>query len=143
MAKKQENEKDIIVRMVQKYREWYYERFTVPVQYSSNNAYVVEYNTMKGIYNMLVGTYRSKYPTVIPGDEIVLGMWERMLSYLKEKKNYYFTNLLSIHRSYNTITAMLMRHNQKQKQAAGAKLGEKQQQKLDFLNQMLNNGNKQ
>ena len=142
MAKKLENEKDIIVRMVQKYRTWYQERFSVPVQYSSQNAYVIEYNTMKGIYNMLVGTYRAKYPTVIPGDNMIFGMWERLLAYLTEKNSYYWTTLTSIHHGYNTITAQLIRHNQKQKNAENKKLGDKQQQKLDFLNQMLN-GNKQ
>lgn len=142
MPKKLENDKDIIVRMVQKYREWYRERFSVPVQYSSQNAYVIEYNTMKGLRNMLEGTYRYKNPTVIPGDDILLGMWQRLLDYLKEKNTYCYASLSSIHRNYNTIAAMLMRHQQKQKDAENKKLGDKQQQKLDFLNQMLN-GNKQ
>jgi len=141
--KKLENEKDIIVRMVLKFRQWYQDRFNCPVQYSSQNAYAIEYNTMKGIYNMLVGSYRYKNPAVIPGDDMVLGMWERLLDYLKEKNTYCYASLSSIHRNYNTIAAMLMRHNQKQKQPAAAKLGEKQQQKFDFFNQMLNNGNKQ
>jgi len=136
--KKSENEKDIIVRMVQKYREWYRERFSVPVQYSSQNAYVIEYNTMKGIFNMLVGTYRAKNPQVIPGDNIIFGMWERLLAYLTEKNSYYWTTLTAIHHGYNTITAQLIRHTQKQRSAETKKLGEKQQQKLDFLNQMLN-----
>jgi hypothetical protein len=139
---KQENEKDLIVRMITAFRQWYMERFSVPVQYSSRNAYIVEYNTMKGLRNMLEGTYRYKNPTVIPGDNIILGMWQRLLDYLKEKNTYCYASLLSIHRNYNTIAAMLMRHQQKQKIAENKKLGDKQQQKLDFLNQMLN-GNKQ
>lgn len=139
---KSANEKDIIVRMITAFRQWYMERFSVPVQYSSRNAYIVEYNTMKGLRNMLEGTYRYKNPTVIPGDEILLGMWQRLLDYLKEKNTYCYASLSSIHRNYNTIAAMLMRHQQKQKDAENKKLGDKQQQKLDFLNQMLN-GNKQ
>lgn len=139
---KQETEKDLIVRMITAFRQWYMERFSVPVQYSSRNAYIVEYNTMKGLRNMLEGTYRYKNPTVIPGDNIILGMWQRLLDYLKEKNTYCYASLLSIHRNYNTIAAMLMRHQQKQKDAENKKLGDKQQQKLDFLNQMLN-GNKQ
>ena len=139
---KQETEKDLIVRMITAFRQWYMERFSVPVQYSSRNAYIVEYNTMKGLRNMLEGTYRYKNPTVIPGDNIILGMWQRLLDYLKEKNTYCYASLLSIHRNYNTIAAMLMRHQQKQKIAENKKLGDKQQQKLDFLNQMLN-GNKQ
>ena len=139
---KQESEKDLIVRMITAFRQWYMERFSVPVQYSSRNAYIVEYNTMKGLRNMLEGTYRYKNPTVIPGDNIILGMWQRLLDYLKEKNTYCYASLLSIHRNYNTIAAMLMRHQQKQKIAENKKLGDKQQQKLDFLNQMLN-GNKQ
>ncbi|MEE3448442.1 MAG: hypothetical protein VZQ51_07520 [Bacteroidales bacterium] len=139
---KQEIEKDLIVRMITAFRQWYMERFSVPVQYSSRNAYIVEYNTMKGLRNMLEGTYRYKNPTVIPGDNIILGMWQRLLDYLKEKNTYCYASLLSIHRNYNTIAAMLMRHQQKQKIAENKKLGDKQQQKLDFLNQMLN-GNKQ
>lgn len=139
---KQENEKDLIVRMITAFRQWYMERFSVPVQYSSRNAYIVEYNTMKGLRNMLEGTYRYKNPTVIPGDDILLGMWQRLLDYLKEKNTYCYASLSSIHRNYNTIAAMLMRHQQKQKDAENKKLGDKQQQKLDFLNQMLN-GNKQ
>lgn len=139
---KQEIEKDLIVRMITAFRQWYMERFSVPVQYSSRNAYIVEYNTMKGLRNMLEGTYRYKNPTVIPGDNIILGMWQRLLDYLKEKNTYCYASLSSIHRNYNTIAAMLMRHHQKQKDAENKKLGDKQQQKLDFLNQMLN-GNKQ
>lgn len=139
---KQEIEKDLIVRMITAFRQWYMERFSVPVQYSSRNAYIVEYNTMKGLRNMLEGTYRYKNPTVIPGDNIILGMWQRLLDYLKEKNTYCYASLLSIHRNYNTIAAMLMRHQQKQKDDENKKLGDKQQQKLDFLNQMLN-GNKQ
>lgn len=139
---KQEIEKDLIVRMITAFRQWYMERFSVPVQYSSRNAYIVEYNTMKGLRNMLEGTYRYKNPTVIPGDDILLGMWQRLLDYLKEKNTYCYASLLSIHRNYNTIAAMLMRHQQKQKDTENKKLGDKQQQKLDFLNQMLN-GNKQ
>lgn len=140
MAKKEEEKKDLVVRMITAYRQWYMERFSVPVQYSSRNAYIVEYNTMKGLRNMLEGTYRYKNPTVIPGDNIILGMWQRLLDYLKEKNTYCYASLLSIHRNYNTIAAMLMRHQQKQKNAEYKKLGDKQQQKLDFLNQMLNNG---
>ncbi|MCR4559701.1 MAG: hypothetical protein K5685_06445 [Bacteroidales bacterium] len=136
--KKLENNKDIIVRMVQKYRTWYQERFSVPVQYSSQNAYVIEYNTMKGIFNMLVGTYRAKNPQVIPGDNMIFGMWERLLAYLTEKNNYYYMTIGSIHKSYNTIIAQLIRHNQKLASAETKKLGEKQQQKLNFLTQMMN-----
>ena len=44
--KKSENDKDIIVRMITAYRQWYMDRFNIPVQYSSRNAYIVEYNTI-------------------------------------------------------------------------------------------------
>lgn len=47
--KKQENDKDLVVRMIWEYRAWYAKRVGLPVQYSSQNAYVIEYNTMKGI----------------------------------------------------------------------------------------------
>ena len=144
--KKTENEKDIIVRMITVFRQWYMDRFQIPVQYSSKNAYVVEYNTMKGIRNMLEGTYRYRQPTVIPGDDILLGMWDRMLKYLAEKNTYCYSSLLSIHRNYNTIAAMLMRHHEKQRQTeqkAKAQqqqttLDFKQQQKIDIIKQMMN-----
>lgn len=147
--KKSENEKDLIARMITVFRQWYIDRFQIPVQYSSQNAYVVEYNTMKGIRNMLEGTFRYRQPTVIPGDDILLGMWQRMLQYLAEKNSYCYTSLLSIHRSYNTIAAMLMRHNEKERQAqqkAKAQqqqttLDFKQQQKMDIIKQMMNDGN--
>jgi len=138
MAKKLENEKDIIVRMVNTFREWYYTRNGVPVQYGSQNAYVIEYNTMKGIFNMLRGTYQAKNPNTIPSDDAILGMWQRLLAYLTEKNNYYYMTLGSIHKSYNTIIAQLIRHNQKLASAETKKLGEKQQQKLNFLTQMMN-----
>lgn len=146
---KQETEKDLIVRMITAFRQWYMERFSVPVQYSSRNAYIVEYNTMKGLRNMLEGTYRYKNPTVIPGDDILLGMWQRLLDYLKEKNTYCYASLSSIHRNYNTIAAMLMRHQQKQRQAQQKAqvqqqqitLDFKQQQKVDIIKQMMNNGN--
>lgn len=146
---KQEIEKDLIVRMITAFRQWYMDRFNIPVQYSSRNAYIVEYNTMKGIRNMLEGTYRYKYPTVIPSDDILLGMWQRMLQYLAEKNTYCYSSLSSIHRNYNTIAAMLMRHHEKQRQAqqkAQAQqqqttLNFKQQQKVNIIKQMMNNGN--
>lgn len=132
---KQEIEKDLIVRMITAFRQWYMERFSVPVQYSSRNAYVIEYNTMKGIRNMLEGTFRYKNPQVIPGDNILLGMWQRLLEYLKDKNTYCYSSLSSIHRNYNTIAAMLMRHQQKLRDAENKKSADKQQQKLDFKTQ--------
>jgi hypothetical protein len=146
---KQEIEKDLIVRMITAFRQWYMDRFNIPVQYSSRNAYIVEYNTMKGIRNMLEGTYRYKYPTVIPGDDILLGMWQRMLQYLAEKNTYCYSSLSSIHRNYNTIAAMLMRHHEKERLAAQKKDAEKMQgkldlksqQKIDIITQMMNGNN--
>ena len=146
---KQEPEKDLIVRMITAFRQWYMDRFNIPVQYSSRNAYIVEYNTMKGIRNMLEGTYRYKYPTVIPGDDILLGMWQRMLQYLAEKNTYCYSSLSSIHRNYNTIAAMLMRHHEKERLAAQkkdtekmqGKLDLKSQQKIDIITQMMNDNN--
>ena len=135
--KKNENEKDIIVRMVAEYREWYHKRVGVPVQYSSQQAYVIEYNTMKGIYNMLVGSYRAKNPTLIPGDNIVLEMWQHLLEYLKEKNNYYFMTLGSIHRSYNTIVAQMMRHAEKEKLAADKKKADSMQTKISIIQDMM------
>ncbi len=147
---KSEIEKDLIVRMITVFRQWYMDRFQIPVQYSSQNAYVVEYNTMKGIRNMLEGTYRYRQPNVIPGDNIILGMWERMLKYLAEKNTYCYSSLFSIHRNYNTIAAMLMRHNEKERLEQQKKEAEKQQtkldlktqQKIDIITQMMN-GNTQ
>lgn len=135
--KKNENEKDIIVRMVAEYRKWYQKRVGVPVQYSSQQAYVIEYNTMKGIYNMLVGSYRAKNPTLIPGDNIVLEMWQHLLEYLKEKNNYYFMTLGSIHRSYNTIVAQMMRHAEKEKFAADKKKADSMQTKISIIQDMM------
>ncbi|MBR6176286.1 MAG: hypothetical protein IKQ70_00210 [Bacteroidales bacterium] len=135
--KKNENEKDIIVRMVAEYRKWYQKRVGVPVQYSSQQAYVIEYNTMKGIYNMLVGSYRAKNPTLIPGDNIVLEMWQHLLEYLKEKNNYYFMTLGSIHRSYNTIVAQMSRHIQKQKFAQQKAAADEAQQKFSIIQDMM------
>lgn len=149
MAKKEEEKKDLVVRMITAYRQWYMDRFNIPVQYSSRNAYIVEYNTMKGIRNMLEGTFRYKKPTVVPGDDILLGMWERMLQYLAEKNTYCYSSLGSIHRNYNTIAAMLMRHNEKERLAAQKKETEKNQlkidfksqQKIDIITQMMNGNN--
>jgi len=93
---------------------------------------------MKGIFNMLRGTYQAKNPNTIPSDDAILGMWQRLLAYLTEKNNYYYMTLGSIHKSYNTIIAQLIRHNQKLASAETKKLGEKQQQKLNFLTQMMN-----
>ena len=135
--KKNENEKDIIVRMVAEYRKWYQKRVGVPVQYSSQQSYVIEYNTMKGIYNMLVGSYRAKNPTLIPGDNIVLEMWQHLLEYLKEKNNYYFMTLGSIHRSYNTIVAQMMRHAEKEKFAADKKKADSMQTTISIIQDMM------
>jgi len=135
--KKTENEKDIVVRMVEYYRQWYMARFGVPLQYSSQNAYVIEYNTMKGIYNMLVGSYRAKNPQSIPDDDIILGMWQRLLGYLTEKNSYYYTSLFSIHRSYNTITAQMMRHAEKKRLAEEKEKAGKAQLKINILQDML------
>lgn len=135
--KKTENEKDIVVRMVVYYRQWYIARFGVPLQYSSQNAYVIEYNTMKGIYNMLVGSFRAKNPQSIPNDDIILGMWQRLLGYLTEKNSYYYTSLFSIHRSYNTITAQMMRHAEKKRLAEEKKKAGKAQLKINILQDML------
>ena len=135
--KKQENDKDLVVRMIWEYRTWYAKRVGLPLQYSSQNAYVIEYNTMKGIKNMLEGTYRSKNPNVIPGDEIILGMWKRLLEYLKEKNNYYFTTVGSIHRSYNTIVAQMMRHAEKEKFAADKKKADSMQTKISIIQDMM------
>ncbi|MBR2201198.1 MAG: hypothetical protein IJ894_10725 [Bacteroidales bacterium] len=135
--KKTENEKDIVVRMVVYYRQWYIARFGVPLQYSSQNAYVIEYNTMKGIYNMLVGSFRAKNPQSIPNDDIILGMWQRLLGYLTEKNSYYYTSLFSIHRSYNTITAQMMRHAEKKRLAEEKEKAGKAQLKINILQDML------
>ena len=135
--KKPENEKDLVRRMVEYYRQWYMTRFGIPLQYSSQNAYVIEYNTMKGIYNMLVGSYRAKNPQSIPDDDIILGMWQRLLGYLTEKNSYYYTSLYSIHRAYNTITAQMMRHAQKQRNKELKAKADKMQQKLDIVQDML------
>ncbi|MBO7439554.1 MAG: hypothetical protein J6U21_07725 [Bacteroidales bacterium] len=135
--KKTENEKDIVRRMVEYYRQWYIARFGVPLQYSSQNAYVIEYNTMKGIYNMLVGSFRAKNPQSIPNDDIILGMWQRLLGYLTEKNSYYYTSLFSIHRAYNTITAQMIRHAEKQRFAEAQKKAGKAQLKFDILKDML------
>ena len=135
--KKTENEKDIVVRMVVYYRQWYIARFGVPLQYSSQNAYVIEYNTMKGIYNMLVGSFRAKNPQSIPDDDIILGMWQRLLGYLTEKNSYYYTSLFSIHRSYNTITAQMMRHAEKKHLAEEKEKAGKAQLKINILQDML------
>lgn len=135
--KKTENEKDLVRRMVEYYRQWYIARFGVPLQYSSQNAYVIEYNTMKGIYNMLVGSYRAKNPQSIPDDDIILGMWQRLLGYLTEKNSYYYTSLFSIHRSYNTITAQMMRHAEKKRLAEEKEKAGKAQLKINILQDML------
>ena len=135
--KKPENEKDIVVRMVVYYRQWYIARFGVPMQYSSQNAYVIEYNTMKGIYNMLVGSYRAKNPQSIPNDDIILGMWQRLLGYLTEKNSYYYTSLFSIHRAYNTITAQMMRHAEKKRLSEEKEKAGKAQLKINILQDML------
>ncbi len=135
--KKTENEKDIVRRMVEYYRQWYIARFGVPLQYSSQNAYVIEYNTMKGIYNMLVGSFRAKNPQSIPNDDIILGMWQRLLGYLTEKNSYYYTSLFSIHRSYNTITAQMMRHAEKKRLAEEKEKAGKAQLKINILQDML------
>ncbi len=135
--KKTENEKDIMRRMVEYYRQWYIARFGVPLQYSSQNAYVIEYNTMKGISNMLVGSFRAKNPQSIPDDDIILGMWQRLLGYLTEKNSYYYTSLFSIHRSYNTITAQMMRHAEKKRLAEEKEKAGKAQLKINILQDML------
>lgn len=135
--KKTENEKDLVRRMVEYYRQWYMARFGVPLQYSSQNAYVIEYNTMKGIYNMLVGSFRAKNPQSIPDDDIILGMWQRLLGYLTEKNSYYYTSLFSIHRSYNTITAQMMRHAEKKRLAEEKEKAGKAQLKINILQDML------
>jgi len=139
---KQDNGIDIIVRMVREFRQWYLRRFGLPVQYSSQNAYTIEYNTMKGIYNMLTGTYRAKNPAVIPSDSAILEMWQHLLAYLEDKKNYYFTSLGSIHRSYNTIVAQMVRHIEKQRFSEQKAAGDAMQQKLDIVNSMMNGDRK-
>ncbi len=126
-----------MVRMVVYYRQWYMARFGVPLQYSSQNAYAIEYNTMKGIYNMLVGSYRAKNPQSIPNDDVILGMWQRLLGYLTEKNSYYYTSLFSIHRSYNTITAQMMRHAEKKRLAEEKEKAGKAQLKINILQDML------
>ena len=136
--KKTEDEKDIVRRMVEYYRQWYLARFGVAVQYSSQNAYVIEYNTMKGIYNMLVGTWRTKNPTAVATDDVILGMWQRLLEYLQMKNNYFFTSLLSIHRNYNIIVPQMMRHKEKERLAEAKKKAGNMQKKLDIFNEMLN-----
>ena len=140
---KTEDEKDIIVRMVRHYREWYAEWAGTPVQYSSKNAYVIEYNTMKGIFNMLMGSYRARNPKLIPGDDIILGMWRRMLSYIREKKMYFYLRLNTISKGYNVIVPMMMRHAEKEREAASKptakdkKDAEATATKLDIVQKML------
>lgn len=131
-------EKDIVVQLVQYYRQWYLKRFKAEVQYSSKQAYIVEYNTMKGILNMLRGTYKSKNPTIEPNNEELMGMWQRLLEYLTEKNNFYYVSLFSIHRSYNTIIARLMRHNEKIRFGENKEKAEKMQLKLNIIQDMLN-----
>ena len=141
---KTEDEKDIIVRMVRHYREWYAEWVGAPVQYSSKNAYVIEYNTMKGIFNMLMGSYRAHNPKLIPGDDIILGMWRRMLSYIREKKMYFYLRLYTISKGYNVIVPMMMRHAEKEREAASKptsakdkKAAEVVQTKVNIVQEML------
>lgn len=145
-GKKDQKDKkqDIIVRMIKLFRQWYQKRFNIPLQYSSKQAFVIEYNTMKGIYNMLEGSYKASRPNIIPGDDIIFGMWQRLLDYLQEKNNYYFCTLGSIHRSYNTIVAQLMRHQQKENLKKEKQQAAKNQQLINFeqkteiLNRMFN-----
>lgn len=112
----EEKKKDLVKRMVEAFWLWYRERYNMDLQHSSQQSYVVEYNTMKGIRNMLEGSYRSKNPNCIPDDDTIMGMWERILGYLREKNLYCYSSLHSIHRNYNTIIAMLMRHNEKERE---------------------------
>ncbi len=138
--KKTEEDKDIVHRMVTYYREWYTEWTGAIVQYSSKLAYVKEYNTMKGIFNMLMGSYRAHNPKVIPGDDIIYGMWQRMLGYIREKKMYFYTKLLTIHGGYNVLVAMMMRHAEKERTEATKKRkqeADKMQQKLSIVQEML------
>lgn len=139
--KKTEDQKDVVRRMVEYYRTWYHARVGVPVQYSSQQSYVIEYNTMKGIFNMLTGTYRSKNPTAVPGDETIFGMWVRMLDYIKEKNNYWYMTLLSIHRGYNTIVAQMMRHAEKVRFGERKKEADMMQRKLEIVQGMLGGAN--
>lgn len=139
--KKTEDQKDVVRRMVEYYRSWYHARVGVPVQYSSQQSYVIEYNTMKGIFNMLTGTYRAKNPKVVPGEETIFGMWQRMLDYIKEKNNYWYMTLLSIHRGYNTIVAQMMRHAEKVRFGERKKEADMMQRKLDIVQGMLGGAN--
>lgn len=136
---KTEDEKDIIVRMVKHYRQWYADWTGAPLQYSSKNAYVIEYNTMKGIFNMLMGSYRAHNPKVVPGDEILLGMWKRMLDYIREKKKYPYLRLVTIHHGYNVIVPMMMRHAEKEREgtAKAKKDTGTTQTKLNIIQDML------
>jgi len=139
---KDEQDKDVVVRMVSKYRDWYQERFSVPPQKGSKMGYVIEYNTAKGIYNMLVGTFRAKNPEMIADDETILGMWQRLLDYLKEKNDFFHLTLTSIHRGYNTIIAQLMRHNEKlQKQATRPASKDEMIRKASIIQSMINDKN--
>ena len=133
--------KDVVVRMIEYYRAWYQARVGVPVQYSSKQSYVIEYNTMKGIVNMLTGSYRAKNPKVVPGDDIIFGMWQRMLDYIKAKNNYWYMTLLSIHRGYNTIVAQMMRHAEKVRFGERKKEADMMQMKLDIVKGMLGGAN--
>lgn len=139
---KDEQDKDIVTRMVATFRAWFLERFGTPVQYASKQSYIIEYNTMKGIYNMLVGTFRAKNPEMIADDETILGMWQRLLGYLKEKQNFFYTSLYSIHRGYNTIIAQLMRHNEKlQQQATRPASKDEILRKANIIQSMINDKN--
>lgn len=127
--------------MVKMYWQWCKDFYGEPPSHSSKQSYVVEYNTMKGISNMLRDSYSNKTGN-IPDEGVILGMWERMLGYLREKNNYNAANLLYIHRNYNTIKAQMIRHNQKLKEAeAKTKKVQTQQaeiqQRVNIIQQMM------
>lgn len=123
--------KDLVKQMVDKYWQWCTDFYGEQPQHGSQQSYVVEYNTMKGIKNMLQGSYKSKTGN-IPDDGVILGMWERLLGYLREKNNYNGAKLLYIHRNYNVITAQMIRHKQKEKEAQ-VKSKKAQTQQTDML----------
>lgn len=123
--------KDLVKQMVETYWQWCKDFYGEPPAHSSQQSYVVEYNTMKGIRNMLRDSYRNKTGN-IPDDGVILGMWERLLGYLREKNNYNGAKLFYIHHNYNVITAQMIRHKQKEKEAQ-IKTKKAQDQQADMM----------
>ena len=120
------------------FRAWFQERFNTPIMYPSSNAYVIERNTMKGIANMLKGSWLYKHHNIgEPSDQGIIDMWAYMLNYIKEKNNYCYNSLLSIHRNYNSIIAMIQRHNAKEQYKTKAAAAATAQQKLTFIQKMM------